>query len=128
LKTITRRQCFIRYWAVSIAVVSGSLLTLYLAGESGFMGAIVTGLVLIIWNSTVIASRQAFTQAIKEMKPLSRVDDDTLFPEEIDPHQARPSGAGVFHAVSIHGLFCVLIGGAVFFVMMIVNAVQQAVR
>ena len=46
---------------------------------------------LLAANAVQVVSRRTFTQAVENMRPISEVDDDQLFPEEIDPYQARPA-------------------------------------
>ena len=66
--------------------------------------AILLGImVLLTGNSVILARRITFTDAIRNMRPLSEVDNDTLFPEEIDPFAARPGRARVLNYVVVQG-------------------------
>ena len=43
-------------------------------------------IVLLAINAMQVISRRAFTQAVQNMRPISQIDDQELFPEEIDPY------------------------------------------
>ena len=88
MKTISRQSLTTRL--VVLPVVLGLLLAM-LSGPLAVHVFVFTGIAaVIIGNAVALARRATFTEAVEKMHPLSRIDDDTLFPEEIDPDMARP--------------------------------------
>jgi hypothetical protein len=66
---------------------------------------------LLAVNAVQVVTRRAFTQAVENMRPMSQADDDTLFPEEIDPYQAKPSAGAIVAAAAIQ----IMIGSLAWF-------------
>lgn len=59
------------------------------------VGCVALGIVGIWLYAARLARRRAFTKAVENLKPIERFDDDTLFPEEIDPYKARATWGDV---------------------------------
>ena len=69
-------------------------------------------IVLLAINAMQVISRRAFTQAVQNMRPISQIDDQELFPEEIDPYQAKPAPGAIVGCVSVQ----IMIGALSWFV------------
>lgn len=88
MKTITPKQVVRRViWLPALCGLAthGALLAPPLWRTVLLVAATIT----IITNAVRIANRWAFTEAIVKMRPLADIDDEELFPEEVDPYQAR---------------------------------------
>ena len=108
-KTITPKQVFARYCAIGAVVSVFVVLAVFVPSPGTIVLACLATPTLIVWNSVLSASRRAFTEAVKNMKPISRAKDDTLFPEEIDPEKAETSYVDVTHHIMNQCFVCIAI-------------------
>ena len=115
MKSITPMEAGKRYVMVATAVGGMVCLIMFDRTEPTVLACLFISPTLVVWNGLVIAHRKAFTDAIANMKPLTQIDDQTLFPEEIDPYQARATAAQIYGCVSYQALlaFVFALGGGV---------------
>ena len=58
-------------------------------------------LILLAWNCIIVERRRVFTEAAEKLRPIEDANDPTLFPDEIDPYQAKPNWLTIIGAFQV---------------------------